>query len=231
MNHPLAARHVARAIAATAAAAFLAGCATAGGPDPYEAMNRKTFQFNEKVDGAVLKPVATAYRDHVPKAAQTGIGNFFSNLADPWSGLNLMLQGRFSDGFSDFGRFATNTTAGGLGLFDVATGWGMPKHGKSLGSTMQAWGVAPGPYLVMPLLGPSTLADAGGMPIDMFATGPGLVSSGAATVVLGGTKGVDRRADALPVTDRIDAMSLDKYLFTRDDYLQNREQRNADAGR
>ncbi len=130
---------------------LLSGCATPQNPDPIESVNRKTFALNEGIDKVVLKPVATVYKTVVPTPVRGGVTNFFSNLGDPWSGANLLLQGRFKDGMSDFARFGTNTTVGLLGFMDVATGWGMPRHGDGFSDTLGVWGVGGGAYLVLPL--------------------------------------------------------------------------------
>jgi len=210
------------------ATVLLSGCATTQNPDPLEPVNRKTFAFNEGLDKAVLKPVATAYRAVLPAPVRQGVGNFFANLGDPWSGVNLMLQGRVKDGLSDFARFGTNTTLGLLGVMDVASGWGMPRHGQGFGDTLGAWGVGGGAYLVLPLLGPSDVRGAAALPVNSLASATGQVSDVAVRNSMTALGMVDKRAGLLDVTRLIDDASLDKYLFVRDAWLQRRSQLDND---
>lgn len=202
---------------------LLAGCATVHNPDPLESLNRKTFAFNEGVDRAVLAPVARTYARVVPAPVRTGVGNVFANTKDLWSAVNLGLQGRPLDGASDALRFGTNTVFGVLGIFDVATKIGLEKHGEDFGQTLGVWGVKPGAYLVLPLLGPSSLREAASFPLDALGT----VSLGGSDVALGNTltalKLADGRATLLPVTDMVDQVALDKYSFVRDAWLQRRQ--------
>lgn len=206
-----------------AAWVLTAGCATVHNPDPLESLNRKTFALNERVDSAVLAPVARAYTRVVPATVRTGVGNVFSNTKDLWSAVNLGLQGRPVDGASDVLRFGTNTVFGLLGVFDVATKVGLEKHGEDFGQTLGVWGVGPGAYLVLPLLGPSSLRDTASFPLDAMGT----VSLSGSDVTLGNTltalKLADGRAKALPMTDMLDQVALDKYLFVRDAWLQRRK--------
>lgn len=202
---------------------LLAGCATVHNPDPLESLNRKTFALNEGVDRAVLAPVARTYARVVPAPMRTGVGNMFSNTKDLWSAVNLGLQGRPVDGASDVLRFGTNTVFGVLGIFDVATKVGLEKHGEDFGQTLGVWGVGPGAYLVLPLLGPSSLRETASFPLDAMGT----VSLSGSDVALGNTltalKMADGRAKVLPVTDMMDQVALDKYSFMRDAYLQRRK--------
>lgn len=202
---------------------WLTGCASTANPDPLESLNRKTFALNEYVDGAVVAPVARAYVKAVPSAVRTGVGNVFSNTKDLWSALNLGLQGRPADGASDVLRFGTNTVFGLLGIFDVATKVGLKKHDEDFGQTLGVWGVGPGAYVVLPLFGPSSLRDAAGSTLDSMGT----VSLSGSDVALRNTltalELTDGRAGLLPVTDMVDKVALDKYLFVRDAYLQRRK--------
>jgi len=200
----------------------LGGCATAQRPDPLEPMNRKIFAFNEGVDKAVVKPVATAYKTVLPDVVRTGVTNFFSNLSDPWSAANLLLQGRVKDGLSDLGRFGTNTVVGVLGFVDVATRWGMPRHGEDFGQTLGAWGVGSGAYLVLPLLGPSTLRDSAALPVDFMAAPQGHVSDVPVRNSLMVVERVNQRANLLQAGQLLDDLAFDRYLFLRDAYLQRR---------
>lgn len=207
----------------------VAGCATTANPDPIEPVNRKVFAFNEGVDKVVLKPVARAYEAVLPQPVRKGVSNFFSNLGDPWSSVNLMLQGRFTDGLSDLGRFGTNTTVGLLGLVDVASDWGMPRHGESFSSTLGAWGVGPGAYIVLPLLGPSDTRGVASIPINSMGSLQGQIADVGVRNSLTALNMVDKRASFLDVSQRIDEMALDKYLFVRDAYIQRRDGKRADA--
>lgn len=211
-----------RLTAVTALACVLAGCATPQRPDPLEPMNRKVYAFNDAVDRAVLKPVATAYQDHVPQPVRTGVTNFFGNVKDVWSAVNLFLQGRVGDGFSDLARFGTNTVFGVLGIFDVATDLGMPKHGEDLGQTLGKWGVGPGAYLVLPFFGPSTLRDVTDLPFDLSASASGFVEQIPVRNSLTATSIINTRANLLSATALMDDIALDKYVFLRDAYLQRR---------
>ena len=141
---------------------LLAGCATgpnANPEDPYESFNRGVYSFNDGLDKAVLKPVATAYHDVAPKPIRTGVSNFFGNLGDVWSFVNNLLQGRGSDALDSMVRVNVNTLFGLGGLLDIATEMGVQRHKQDFGLTLGHWGVQTGPYLVLPLLGPSTLRD------------------------------------------------------------------------
>lgn len=211
--------------------ALLSGCATVQNPDPWEPMNRKTFAFNEGVDKVVLKPVATAYRAVVPPPVRTGVSNFFSNLGDPWSGINLMLQGRVKDGLSDLARFCTNSTVGILGVMDVASDWGMPRHGEGFGETLAAWGVDSGAYLVLPLFGPSDVRNTVALPVNSMASLQGQVSDVAVRNTMTALNVVDKRTRMLDVTKVIDDIALDKYLFVRDAYIQRRSRRDTTASK
>jgi phospholipid-binding lipoprotein MlaA len=201
---------------------LIAGCATAQRPDPIEPFNRKIFAFNEGLDKVVLKPVATAYKAVLPSPVQTGVTNFFSNLGDPWSALNLMLQGRVKEGLSDVARFGTNTVVGCLGFVDFASGWGMPRHGQDFGQTLGAWGVGTGAYLVLPVLGPSDLRDTAALPIDSLGRAQTYVHDVPLRNSLTVLQAVNKRANLLQAEKLLDEVSFDKYTFLRDAYLQRR---------
>ena len=208
--------------ALTACLMALAGCATTANPDPLEPMNRKVFAFNEAVDNAVLKPVATSYRKHMPEPLRVMATSFFGNLLDAWSAVNLFLQGRFGDGIQESLRFATNSTFGVLGLADVATPMGLERFGEDFGQTLGKWGLGPGAYLVLPILGPSSGRDVIGLPVDLMASPSSLASSTGAQVALSSLNVVNRRASLLGATALVDDVALDKYSFVRDGYLQRR---------
>ena len=135
----------------------LGGCASGGSRvDPLEPMNRAVFAFNETADEYVLQPVARGYRSLVPEFLRSGVSNMFSNLEDVWIGVNNLMQGKVNDGAVDFARFTWNTTIGLLGFFDVSSAMNLPKHNEDFGQTLGRWGVGTGPYLVLPIFGPSS---------------------------------------------------------------------------
>ncbi|MEY3253406.1 MAG: hypothetical protein RL227_2379, partial [Pseudomonadota bacterium] len=220
----------ARALLAPAAllcALALGGCATTGGTpspgDPWEGFNRKVFAFNEAVDEAVLRPVAETYRDTVPRPVRTGVANLLGNVGDLWSAANHFLQGKGQAGLEMGMRFLTNTLFGLGGLLDPASEMGLKRQSEDFGQTLGKWGVAPGPYLVLPLLGPSSLRDGIGRIPDMVASPSNLFDDskvGLAVTVVGV---VDARAALLGVTSLADRVSLDKYSFFRQAYLSRRK--------
>ena len=142
--------------------ALLSGCATTGErdpADPLEPANRRVYDFNMAVDRATLRPAATVYKDHVPKVVQTGVGNFFTNLSVPVTAVNNLLQRKPVAAGQDLLRFVINSTLGWGGIFDIASPSGIPLHNEDLGQTLGTYGVPAGPYLMVPLLGPSTVRD------------------------------------------------------------------------
>lgn len=215
----------ARLIAVVGLAATLAGCAT--GPnadprDPLEPFNRGVYKFNDAVDTAVLKPVATAYRDVTPSLIRRGVGNFFANLEDIWSFVNNSLQFKGQAAGDSLARFGINTFLGIGGIFDLASDLGIERHSKDFGHTLGYWGVGPGPYLVLPLLGPSTVRDTVALPVDMSAD---LVSQVSHTRTRNSAKVlrvVDTRSEFLRASEMLDEIALDKYSFVRDAHLQRR---------
>nr|WP_315216035.1 VacJ family lipoprotein [uncultured Duganella sp.] len=216
-------KHFRQAALALGATLMLAGCAGPNPRDPYESYNRAVFSFNDTVDTYALKPVATVYRDVTPSFVQTGVGNFFGNLGDAWTAVNNLLQGKGEAGMTDVTRFALNSTLGILGLFDIASEAGLQKHKEDFGQTLGTWGVSSGPYLMLPLLGPSTVRDTVALPAD-FA---GNIWSYKTPVYLRnigtGVNLVDTRASLLDATSMLEDAALDRYEFIRDGYLQRRE--------
>ena len=212
--------------------ALLAGCASssrvsqqAHPDDPYESFNRSIYSFNDGVDRAVLKPVATAYQEVTPKPVRTGVTNFFANLGDAWSFVNNLLQGRGSDALDSMVRFNVNTVFGLGGVLDIASEMQIQRHKQDFGLTLGSWGVKTGPYLVLPFLGPSTVRDTVALPVDWQG---GLVSEISDIPVRNSLIGlglVDKRQSLLNAGEVLDAAALDPYSFTRDVYLQVRSQR------
>lgn len=213
-------------------AATLGGCATTSNnpKDPFEGFNRSMFAFNDAIDKAALKPAATAYKKVLPSFVQTGVSNFFGNLSDVWTGVNNLLQGKGKDGASDIGRVALNTTVGILGLFDVASEAGLQKHNEDFGQTLGVWGVPSGPYLMLPLLGPSTVRDTAGLPLDIKAD-PWAYKEPVNWRNVGiVVRVVDQRASLLDASNLLEEAALDRYEFIRDGWLQRRESRIRDGG-
>ena len=213
--------------------ATLAGCAAppAAGPvgqdarDPFEGVNRQVYAFNDSLDRAVLKPVAQGYVNVVPSPIRSCIRNAYNNLGDVWSAANSVLQNRVPDGINMGFRFMLNSTMGVLGCFDVATKAGSPRIRADFGQTLGVWGVGAGPYLMLPLLGPSTVRDAGGTVVD-FTFDPLALSNIIDNVPVRNSlivlKLVNLRANLLDVGNLLNDVALDSYAFTRDAYLQRR---------
>ncbi|MEO7337974.1 MAG: VacJ family lipoprotein [Caldimonas sp.] len=208
----------------------LVGCSTIqaarAGPgqrlDPWEKWNRKVFAFNEGLDVRVLKPVATAYTDVVPQPVRNGVGNFFGNVQDAWSAINNMLQGKFTNGFQDVVRVGTNTLFGLFGVVDVATEMGFDHQYEDFGQTLGRWGVGAGAYLVLPVFGPSTVRDTAALPLDRAASPALLINNGSTQAGIITLQLINTRASLLGASKVIDDISLDKYTFVRDAYLQRR---------
>lgn len=212
--------------------AALSGCATsenANPRDPFEPYNRAMFTFNDTVDRVALKPAATAYKRVLPQFVQTGVNNFFGNLSDIWSGANNLMQGKGHDGLSDLARVALNSTVGMLGLVDVASSAGLRKHNEDFGQTLGVWGVPSGPYLMLPLLGPSTVRDTAALPLD-FKADPWKYKEPVNVRNIGaGLRVVDQRAAILDASNLLEEAALDRYEFIRDGFLQRRESRIFDG--
>ncbi|MBS1188515.1 MAG: VacJ-like lipoprotein [Rhodocyclaceae bacterium] len=218
-------RRTGTALAFCGAAALASGCATRGDnpKDPYEGFNRAMFAVNEGIDKAVAKPVAKAYDNAVPLPVKAGVGNFFGNVGDLWTGINNGLQGKGDDGASDIARLLINSTVGIFGLFDVASELGLEKHDEDFGQTLARWGVDDGGYLFWPLIGPRTVRDTGGFVVDAFAdpVGWGIdpIPVRNSTIAL---RFVDIRASLLPTDKVVEQAAIDKYSYIRDAYLQRR---------
>ncbi len=205
------------------AVALLQGCATGPNPrDPFEPFNRNVARFNEGVDEAIVKPVAQAYQDVLPSPVRTGVNNFFGNLSDVWSMVNNLLQGRPQAAGDSLMRFSVNTTMGLGGVLDWATEMGIERHRQDFGKTLGRWGVDTGPYLVLPLLGPSTVRDTAALLVDTQGDLVTHVHDVSARNSLYLLRAVDLRASLLRAGEVLDQAALDKYAFTRDAYLQRR---------
>lgn len=192
--------------------------ATAAEIDPYEGFNRKIFLFNEVLDDYVAEPVSDAYLWVTPQFVQTGVANFFNNLKDINVVLNDVMQGKVKQGAEDTGRFAVNSTVGLLGLFDVATDLGLEKHEEDFAQTLAVWGVPQGPYLVLPVIGPATTR---GVPGGIFDTAANPATYVGYPVQL--LQMLNARANAEGALSFIDEAALDRYVFTRESFLQYRK--------
>lgn len=204
---------------------LLSGCATGPGAnprDPLEPLNRKVSEFNEVVDKAFLKPVATVYTEVTPAPVRTGVSNFFSNLGDLWSFVNNVLQLKAQAATESWTRLTVNTFFGLGGILDVASEMNIERHKEDFGQTLGRWGVPAGPYLVLPLLGPSTVRDTAALPVDMKGNLIADIDHVPTRNTLTALKAVDARARLLRAVDLLEQAALDPYSFTRDAYLQKR---------
>jgi phospholipid-binding lipoprotein MlaA len=207
---------------ALAAVVALSASARAADSDPLEGLNRVIYRFNDGVDTVLLKPVAEGYRAVVPELARTGVSNFFANIGDLWSAVNNLLQGKGEAAATMVFRVGTNTLFGIGGLFDVASDLGMERQTEDFGQTLGRWGLGAGPYLVLPLLGPSSLRDTAALPLD-FSTGVGAYTDDRRTInSLTALQLVNTRANLLSAGKVLDDIALDKYVFIRDAYLSRR---------
>ncbi|OAJ53947.1 ABC transporter [Paraburkholderia ginsengiterrae] len=214
-------------VLAFAATGLISGCAT--GPDrkpgdPLEPMNRAIFSFNDGVDRYVAVPVAKGYQKVTPQPLRTAVSNFFSNLGDLTNAANALLQLKITDATEDFVRFAFNSTFGLGGLLDWATPAGLPKHHQDFGLTLGHWGVPSGPYLVLPLFGPSTVRDSMGLIVDVKFNPLNYVEP-AVRNPLYVLQFVSVRSDLLGASSLLEQAALDKYSFVRDAYTQQRKAR------
>lgn len=205
--------------------ALLQGCAStphANASDPYESFNRKMFVFNEEMDKRLLRPGAIAYKAILPDFVEKSISNVTNNVKDVWSFVNLVLQGEGAAAVEGFMRVVVNTTFGLGGLLDVASDMQLDRRSEDLGQTLAVWGAPKGPYLVLPLLGPSTVRDAIGLPADMYVMPSTFPADVGARNALSVVQLLSLRSGLLGATDLLSDVSLDKYSFVRDAYLQRR---------
>lgn len=214
-----------RAILLAAMLVGVSGCATTN-KDPLEGINRGIYKFNDVADRYAMQPVAKAYRSVAPSPIRTGISNFFSNLGTLTTIVNDLLQLKLSQAFTDAGRFVINTTFGIAGFIDVASMDKIQKHQEDFGQTLGYWGVHSGPYLVLPILGPSTVRDAGGLAFDTFTSDPITYLHNTGQIRahnrVRAVQLLDKRTQLLDATDLVDNASIDPYAFMRDAYLQRR---------
>lgn len=191
--------------------------------DPFEDVNRVVYGFNEEADDNLLEPVSRAYKDNVPEVVQDGVSNFFGNLRDVTTLANQILQFKPVESVETFGRILVNSTIGLGGLFDMASDMGLTTDDEDFGQTMGVWGVEEGPYVMLPLLGPSTVRDGAGLFVDTTSDanmiskteGIGFISSSTINII-------DKRVELLPATDMLD-LSDDPYTMMRSSYLQKRK--------
>ena len=214
-------RRVARALWAGVLASS-AGAAWAQQADPMETYNRSMTRFNDTVDEAVLKPVATAYQQAMPSPVRTGVSNFFGNLGDAWSFVNNTLQLRGEAAMASFFRVGINSTMGLGGVLDLASEMRIDRYKQDFGLTLGRWGVPTGPYFVLPLLGPSTVRDTLALPVDWRGNPLRELTPVSTRNSLYALRIVDTRANLLRAENVLDDAALDKYSFTRDVYMQLR---------
>jgi phospholipid-binding lipoprotein MlaA len=214
--------------AGAACALLLAGCATVppnagqNPRDPWERFNRQVFAFNDGFDRFVLKPAAKGYAAVLPHAFRLCISNAFSNVGEIRNAVNDILQVKPVGAGTDTGRLAINTTLGMFGCFDVATKMGLERRNEDFGLTFARWGAGTGPYLVLPILGPSDVRDGIGLVPDLYTNPVSYVHPVYDRYIYSVGSVIDTRANLLDATDLIDRTALDRYQFTRDAYLQRR---------
>lgn len=210
------------AVAIMASVCIMTGCATKNPNDPFENYNRVMFNVNEAFDHTAFKPLAMLYDTVMPDFAQTMVTNFFGNINDVWYAFNNLLQGEGDKGLTDVARVMVNSLFGLGGVIDVASNLNMPKHRADFGQTLGVWGMEAGPYVVLPLIGPSTLRDTIALPAEWYGDAWSYVDNvrlrNAGLIV----RAVNYRAALLDASSLVDDASLDKYEFMRDAYLQRR---------
>lgn len=210
---------------------FLVGCASLsnGNPqDPLEKVNRPLYSFNRGLDKVILKPVTKGYKAITPDPVEKSVSNIFGNLDDVITMTNGLLQGKIKQSGSDLGRVVINSTIGIVGIFDVASKWGLKKHDEDFGQTLGYWGIKPGPYLMLPFLGPSDFRDAWGQVGDYLANPVTYFNNKTLRYALTGMDIINTRASLLRLDKQLEE-SLDEYAFVRDAYIQNRQYRVYDG--
>ena len=221
----------ARWVGAVAVFAIVSGCATGPHPrDPFEPFNRNVSAFNEDVDRTILRPVATAYQNVTPAPVRTGVRNFFTNLTEPWSFANNALQFKVKEAGETLIRFGINTVFGVLGIYDVAGDAGIERHRQDFGQTLAVYGIGTGPYLVLPVLGPSTVRDTVALPIVWQSDSLRWVEDIRFRNTMTVLRVVDTRAALLRAGAVLDQAALDPYSFQRDVFLQLRDNERIKPG-
>jgi phospholipid-binding lipoprotein MlaA len=195
-----------------------------GAGDPFESVNRVIFNANDAIDRAFIKPIAQGYQKVVPSPVRRCVGNVFGNLGEIGSAVNNVLQGKVTHGITTLGRFSFNTTFGIAGCFDIATAIGIEKHKEDFGQTLATWGVPSGAFIVIPILGPSTIRDgAAQVGVDMTVLDPiHYLHPQSHRWALTGLKIVQKRTELLGATQFLEDAGLDRYRFVRDAWLNNR---------
>jgi phospholipid-binding lipoprotein MlaA len=216
-----------------ACALLLSGCATvpSGKPDPrdpWEGFNRASYKFNDALDRAIAKPAAKGYKKVTPRVVRTGVSNFISNLGTITTVVNDVLQGKMKQAGQDSGRFLLNSTLGLAGLFDPASAAGLERNSEDFGQTLGKWGVKSGPYLMLPILGPSTVRDTVGRIPDQFTYPVNYLEDDSTRYIIRGVDFLDLRAGLLDLDAQIEK-SYDKYAFIRNAWLQRREYQVTDG--
>jgi phospholipid-binding lipoprotein MlaA len=201
--------------------------------DPLESVNRGVFWFNEQADRFVIKPVAKGYDWLLPRPVKRGVSNVFDNLFTPVVAVSDLLQGNFQESAEDVGRFVVNSTVGVVGIFDVATGWGLEKRREDIGQAFGAWGIGSGPYLVLPILGPSSVRDGVGLVGNYFLLPQNYIEDDGVRWGVIALGGIDTRYRLLDASTVLEQAALDRYAFVRSSYTQHRQNlvENKDAGK
>jgi phospholipid-binding lipoprotein MlaA len=190
--------------------------------DPLEPVNRVIFNINDSLDRNIVKPVAQKYVDFVPRLVRAGVSNVFGNVSDAFSAINNLLQGKKEPFGSDLGRVLVNSTFGLGGIFDIASEANVEKYNEDFGQTLGWWGIGPGPYLVLPILGPSNARDATGLVAQAWIDPVNQVTPAVNQYELIGARALDTRASLLGTDDLVSGAALDKYTFIRSAYMQRR---------
>lgn len=224
-RRPVSVQSLGGGLGALALAALLAGCAATPmrADDPFEPANRVSYKVHEVVDGNFVKPIAQAYVDYTPKPVQKAIGNFFGNIDDVFSVINDFLQGKLDKAGNDMGRVMLNTGFGIGGLIDIASDAGIPKGNEDFGQTLGVWGFPQGPYLFIPLFGPTTVRDGSGSLVRIYLGPIGYLPDVPLRNTLYGLGGLDARASVLGAQKLAEQAALDPYAFIRRAYLQRRQ--------
>lgn len=218
-------RSPSRLLAAAVASLALAGCASNeaanGAGDPYENVNRKVYNFNDTLDKNIMEPVAKKYADYTPDPVRNSVTNFFQNTGSLNTIANDLLQGKFKQTAQDSGRFIVNSTVGIGGLFDPATSMGLKQHNEDLGQTFGTWGANEGAYLMLPLMGPSSVRDVTSPVMDVLLN-PLTYIATVVTLPAGVVSTINTRANLLDATRIRDQAALDPYTFVREAWRQQR---------